>query len=196
MRFPHALLLIPLGTALSWVANVGRIAALIVVGDQGWPGVAAGGFHSQAGWLAFNGIALGLFVLARRVRVFSKFEPIAETEPAAMVNPTAAYLGRVHRCCHAHGQCQPGHGHHRDGEQPRRLQAPHQRTERYLQLGGRLQRRRQQQFGPEPLRRRARDGEQGQPVHRHDAWGERGPRQPHHQRDQVPGPDRERLLGR
>ena len=62
LRFPQALLLIPLGTALSWVFNVLRIAALIALGDRGWDAMAVGGFHSQAGWLAFNGIALGLVV--------------------------------------------------------------------------------------------------------------------------------------
>ena len=93
LRFPHALLLIPLGTAMSWGANVARIAALIVVGDRGWPAVALGGFHSQAGWLAFNAIGVGLVLLSRRVRLFSKLEPLPEPQPATAVNPTAAYVG-------------------------------------------------------------------------------------------------------
>ncbi len=65
LRFPQAFLLIPLGTMLSWFVNVLRIAALIVVGDHGFPDVARGGFHSQGGWLAFNAIGLGLVLLAR-----------------------------------------------------------------------------------------------------------------------------------
>ncbi len=93
LRFPQALLLIPLATALSWSANVVRIAALILVGAWGWPGVAAGGFHSQAGWLAFNAIALGLVVFARRVPMFSKGEADADGPRVATENPTAAYLG-------------------------------------------------------------------------------------------------------
>jgi len=93
LRFPQALLLIPLATALSWLANVVRIAALILVGALGWPNVAAGGFHSQAGWLAFNAIALGLVVFARRVPMLSKGGASAESPRVATVNPTAAYLG-------------------------------------------------------------------------------------------------------
>jgi exosortase E/protease (VPEID-CTERM system) len=93
LRFPHALLLMPLGTMLSWMANVLRIAALILVGDRGWPDVAMGGFHSQVGWLAFNAIGLGLVVLARRVRLFSKVERSPEPEPAVGVNPAAVFLG-------------------------------------------------------------------------------------------------------
>ena len=65
LRFPQVFLLIPVGTALSWMFNVFRIAALIALGDAGWDAMADGGFHSQAGWLAFNGIALGLIVLSR-----------------------------------------------------------------------------------------------------------------------------------
>ena len=36
-----------------------RIAALVLVGTRVSPEVALGGFHSQAGWLAFNALALG-----------------------------------------------------------------------------------------------------------------------------------------
>ncbi len=93
LRFPHALLLVPLGTALSWVANVTRIAALVMAGASGWRDVAIGGFHSQAGWLAFNGIGLGLVMLSRRVRVFSKMEDHSEADSAVLVNPTAVYVG-------------------------------------------------------------------------------------------------------
>ena len=55
--------------------------------------MAVGGFHSQAGWLAFNGIALGLVVLSRRVPLFSRVEPRRRDEPAPAANPTAAYVG-------------------------------------------------------------------------------------------------------
>lgn len=92
LRFPQAFLLIPLGTALSWIFNVLRIAALIALGDHGWQKLAVGGFHSQAGWLAFNGIALGLIWLSRRIRLFSRVSAAAANEPAATANPTAAYV--------------------------------------------------------------------------------------------------------
>jgi exosortase/archaeosortase family protein len=69
LRFPQAFLLLPLGTALIWLANAVRIAALIALGSWGWPAVALGGFHSQAGWLAFNAVALGLVALTRQSRL-------------------------------------------------------------------------------------------------------------------------------
>jgi CAAX prenyl protease-like protein len=71
LRFPHALLLWPAGVVVLWLANALRITALIVLGTGGWPEVALGGFHSQAGWLVFNAVALGLAVLARRLRFFA-----------------------------------------------------------------------------------------------------------------------------
>jgi len=90
LRFPHALLLLPLGTAVIWAANVVRIAALIGVGTWGSAAVATGAFHSQAGWLAFNAVGLGLVAVARRARFFAATgcQPTA-AKPA---DRTAAYL--------------------------------------------------------------------------------------------------------
>jgi exosortase E/protease (VPEID-CTERM system) len=70
LRFPEALLLLPLGTAVMWMANGVRIAALIGLGTAGHPDIALAGFHSQAGWLAFNVVALGLLVAIRSSRCF------------------------------------------------------------------------------------------------------------------------------
>jgi exosortase E/protease (VPEID-CTERM system) len=67
LRFPRALLLVPLGTLLIWALNALRIAALIVIGDLGHPDLALGGFHSQAGWLAFNAVGLGLIAAAQNL---------------------------------------------------------------------------------------------------------------------------------
>ncbi|HEY7334605.1 MAG TPA: exosortase E/protease, VPEID-CTERM system [Bryobacteraceae bacterium] len=74
-RFPHALLLFPAGVLAIWVLNSVRIAALILVGSAGAPGIAMGGFHSQAGWICFIAVTLGMFVAARRVRWLSAPEP-------------------------------------------------------------------------------------------------------------------------
>lgn len=95
LRFPQAFLLLPLGTMLSWSVNVLRIAALIVVGDRGFPEVAMGGFHSQGGWLAFNAIGLGLVLLARRARLFSRVESRREADSTTTVNPAAAFLAPI-----------------------------------------------------------------------------------------------------
>lgn len=86
--FPQAFLLLPLGTAAVWLANVVRIVALIALGSWGWPDVALGGFHSQAGWLAFNAVALGLIAGSRQLRFFTT----AGLPTPGGVNPTAAYL--------------------------------------------------------------------------------------------------------
>jgi exosortase E/protease (VPEID-CTERM system) len=66
LRFPHALVLLPLGAAAVWVLNAVRIATLVVIGTSGWRNVALGGFHSQAGWLAFNAVGLGLVAITIR----------------------------------------------------------------------------------------------------------------------------------
>jgi exosortase E/protease (VPEID-CTERM system) len=72
LRFPRAWLLLPLGTAAIWLANVVRITALILIGTRLSADIAAGGFHSQAGWIAFNAVALGLVLMARRCRFFHR----------------------------------------------------------------------------------------------------------------------------
>jgi exosortase E/protease (VPEID-CTERM system) len=64
LRFPQSLLLLPIGCATIWIANAVRIALLVVVGVSISPDVAAGGFHTQAGWLAFNAVTLGLIAIA------------------------------------------------------------------------------------------------------------------------------------
>jgi exosortase E/protease (VPEID-CTERM system) len=89
LRFPHVLALVPLGIALSWLANVLRIAALMVVGARWSPELALGSFHSKAGWVLFCGIALGLVAVTRSSRVFCR--DVAPRDRATW-NPTAAYL--------------------------------------------------------------------------------------------------------
>ena len=66
LRFPSALLLLPVGIVAIWLANVLRVTALIIVGTSFSPEVAVEGFHSQAGWIAFTIVALGIIALAHR----------------------------------------------------------------------------------------------------------------------------------
>jgi exosortase E/protease (VPEID-CTERM system) len=91
LRFPNALLLFPVGAAVLWLANAGRIAALILVGSWLSPAAAVDGFHSQAGWLLFNGVTLGLVVASQRLPFFRRDGEQKEMdgEPSA----TAVYLG-------------------------------------------------------------------------------------------------------
>jgi exosortase E/protease (VPEID-CTERM system) len=75
-RFPNALLLVPAGVALMFLLNAFRISALIAIGNAGAPRIATGGFHSQAGWIAFNVAAIGIIAAARKVTWFQA-SPVA-----------------------------------------------------------------------------------------------------------------------
>ena len=88
--FPRALLLIPASLLAIFILNIFRIAALILIGNAGFPGVAVYGFHSQAGWIAFIAVACGLVLLSRRSAWLNR---VALTDAAAVThNPTAVYL--------------------------------------------------------------------------------------------------------
>jgi len=94
-RFPQALLLIPGGVALIWIANSARIAGLIMIGNAGAERIAMGGFHSQAGWIAFNAVAIGICVLARRIPALTcdaEVKPSRDRKGADTANPTVPYL--------------------------------------------------------------------------------------------------------
>ena len=90
-RFPRALLLIPAATLLIFALNAVRIAALMLIGDAGHPDVAIYGFHSQAGWIAFNLAACGIIYVTQRSGLLNRQGSAA---PAVNDgdNPTAAYL--------------------------------------------------------------------------------------------------------
>ncbi|MBV8781673.1 MAG: exosortase E/protease, VPEID-CTERM system [Phycisphaerae bacterium] len=96
LRFPQALLLVPAGIILSWMGNILRIIGLIAFGSAISADIAMDGFHSQAGWLLFIGLTLGLVVLSQRSKVFSK--SIAGAKVAARLpveksqSLSAAYL--------------------------------------------------------------------------------------------------------
>ena len=66
LKLPQALILLPLGVVTLFLMNAMRLTALILIGNAGAREIAAQGFHSQAGWIAFNTVAFGSCVLARR----------------------------------------------------------------------------------------------------------------------------------
>ena len=70
-RFPWALALLPAGVVVLFILNAVRLTALVWIGNAGAQKIAAGGFHSQAGWISFNAVAFGLSVVARRSPWFS-----------------------------------------------------------------------------------------------------------------------------
>ena len=90
LRFPAALVLLPIGAVSIWLLNVLRIVVLIVIGSSGWREIALGGFHSQAGWLTFNAVALGFVALVNRSGWFMKSRQEARARTAD--DSTAAYL--------------------------------------------------------------------------------------------------------
>ncbi len=89
IRFPHAFLLFPIGALAVWLANVLRIAALVAIGSSYSPALAAGGFHSQAGWISFLALALSVIAVTHRMRFFASVRLDGAGEE---INPIAAAL--------------------------------------------------------------------------------------------------------
>lgn len=94
-RLSHVWLLLPIGAVAIWLANVVRIVALILVGTYLSAEVAVSGFHSQAGWIAFNAVTLGLIAVASKCPFFALSDvtsvPRSETETETS-NREAVYL--------------------------------------------------------------------------------------------------------
>jgi exosortase E/protease (VPEID-CTERM system) len=90
LRFPHALLLLPVGTVAIWLANALRITGLIWIGSTLSPEVALGGFHANSGSLILCVVALGIASMAQRSTLLAR----PGTRPATMEGPTpvAAYV--------------------------------------------------------------------------------------------------------
>ena len=67
LRFPRALVLLPAALAAMWMSNVARIAALVLIGNAGFPAVAMGGFHSYAGWISFLLVSFAFLAAAQQI---------------------------------------------------------------------------------------------------------------------------------
>jgi len=80
-RFPQSFLLFPIGILLSLTANILRITALILVGIWIDPKIAVDGFHSQAGWITFLVVGLGMIWVAQQMRFFT-IAPTADELPS------------------------------------------------------------------------------------------------------------------
>ncbi|MFQ8430973.1 exosortase E/protease, VPEID-CTERM system [Amaricoccus sp. W119] len=93
LRFPAALLLIPLGIVLSLALNILRIAGLIAIGAGGAPDLAVNGFHSNAGWLLFTLLSFALIWLGRAAPVFrSERVRTVIAPPPILADPVAARI--------------------------------------------------------------------------------------------------------
>lgn len=94
--FPRALLLVPVGVALIFALNILRLGALVLIGHYVGSDIAIYGFHSQAGWIAFNGTAGTLAYVSRQspwLNRAARHNELAESQGARhFENPTAVYL--------------------------------------------------------------------------------------------------------
>jgi len=93
LRFPGALVLLPIGALVIWTLNAVRIVALIVIGTAGWREVALGGFHSQAGWLVFNAVGLTFVALLNRGGYFHRDPRPLPVATSNTPDQTTAFLG-------------------------------------------------------------------------------------------------------
>ena len=91
-RFPQSLVLIPVGMVAMWILNVFRISALILIGDAGAQAIALGGFHSQAGWIAFLCMALAFMLASQRMAWFAVSRRETDSATATKDDATTAYL--------------------------------------------------------------------------------------------------------
>jgi exosortase E/protease (VPEID-CTERM system) len=92
-RFPRSLLLIPIAVTLIFLLNSVRIAALVLIGNAGAERIALGGFHSQAGWIAFSAVGVVFCLVIRHVPWFTAGEHRWESFSTVTRNPsTAAFL--------------------------------------------------------------------------------------------------------
>jgi exosortase E/protease (VPEID-CTERM system) len=94
LRWPQALVLLPLGALASWGANVLRLTALVALGTSVSPALAQGGFHSQAGWIAFLLVGLGVMGVTQRCALFMASPP-AHAIPAHAQYVTALLVPLV-----------------------------------------------------------------------------------------------------
>lgn len=93
LRFPDALVLLPLGVAVVWAGNVVRLIALMMIGAWWDPELALQAFHSKAGWVFFCAATLGVVGWGSTRFTGARETAMDTSSPAARwENPRAAYL--------------------------------------------------------------------------------------------------------
>ena len=90
LAFPNAFFLIPAGILAIWVFNVVRIAALVSLGAHFSPKMAVGGFHSQAGWIAFILVTVGVMMAGHKLAIFQRRGNRAEADASVSATHTHA----------------------------------------------------------------------------------------------------------
>lgn len=93
LRFPHALVLLPIGVATIWGLNAVRLALLVAIGAHVSPDLALQGFHSQAGWIFFLLVTISLMYAAHRTPALrGTATPTVVAEPSPAVRLATALL--------------------------------------------------------------------------------------------------------
>ncbi len=98
LRFPAALLLLVPATLLPFIANIGRLVSLVLLGAYVSPELAEGGFHSYAGSILFCAVALGIVAFGLRLPFFARDRDAAraaedsESDGDVTYGTVAAYL--------------------------------------------------------------------------------------------------------
>jgi exosortase E/protease (VPEID-CTERM system) len=88
LRFPRALILLPIGIVASWLFNAVRLAMLAMIGEHGSGEAAIAGFHSVAGLVLFCVTAIGVVTIGHSAR----FQAARDVERAPWFDATSAYL--------------------------------------------------------------------------------------------------------
>jgi exosortase E/protease (VPEID-CTERM system) len=91
-RFPQAILLIPCALGCSWLLNIVRLCALILIYNAGGSAALLDGFHTQAGWIAFIVIALAFSLATQKISWMRK-TPASVSSAAG--NPPNEGIGNV-----------------------------------------------------------------------------------------------------
>ena len=87
--FPRALIIAPIAALVIFLLNTVRIGALLLIGDAGYEKIAMLGFHSQAGWIAFNLAAFGVAYVAKSSPWLNR---TAQSPDAGAHDATPVYL--------------------------------------------------------------------------------------------------------
>lgn len=93
LRFPrYWIVVLPLGLLASWVLNVLRITALVLIGAHVSPDLAVNGFHSYAGWLLFTLLTMGVIAVVQVTPWLHRNGVATRPENSVRSDPVAAQI--------------------------------------------------------------------------------------------------------
>ncbi|HEY4000791.1 MAG TPA: exosortase E/protease, VPEID-CTERM system [Candidatus Xenobia bacterium] len=104
LRFPHALLLLPVGICIIWITNILRIAMFLLIGTYWSSFIALACFHSNVGWLMFAAVSFSIIWLTEKGGWFSSpaspggLETSTEYPPAPYLVPMLTLMAAMLAC--------------------------------------------------------------------------------------------------